>query len=307
LLSRIKYLGNFLSNVQIIARASRTLTVLQNLLILRRPSQKFWSWEVYGLGIALKNLLQIRPNKVIAFGSDHGVMLETEPSKEEILMASKIFVTWSAWRLNLEFPDGRKVVLMRHPWIGYRKKLNLKRSKNARGTLAFVPHSVPDLKTETFSLESYIKSISELPEKFHPITFCFHVHDLNRENIRLARKLRIRIQTVGAVLSPHYVRRFYKLIGKFQFATSPTLGSQLFYCEEFGLEFFIHDPLEKHQRSPLSDELPIDLKIASRIQNLFTLENIGKNEKLKREVVSQALGLEVSETFPREALEILFD
>lgn len=298
--------GALLSYLELITKTSRTLALLENLLILRIPSQKFWSWEVYGIGIAVKKLLGIPSRKVIACGSDHGVMLEFEPSKEEISMGSDIFITWSAWRLNLDFPDRRKVVPMQHPWVAYRRKLNLTCQPGKRGTLVFVPHSVPGLPTETFSLEQYIQELAKLPSEFHPLTLCFHVHDVNRTNIEIARRLNIDVQTVGASLSPKYVQRFYKLISRYQFATSPAVGSQLFYCEEFGLNYFLFNPGGKFQRQLVGYRGPeIDADFLTTIENLFTLEGVERHKKLKTDLVRDALGLDFPEPQSEEVSRIL--
>jgi hypothetical protein len=269
---------------------------LQNLALGRKPSAQFWTWEVYGLGHATKDLLGIPQHKTLNCGSDHGVHLETDASAEEIMLGSDLFVTWSKWRTNLKFQDGRRVVQMQHPWISYSQKHRLRKSsgEGPRGTLAFVPHSVPGMESEYFSLSDYIQELLSLPVEFHPISLCFHVHDLNFRTMMLAIRMGTPVETVGAPLSPSYARRFYKLIRNFKFATSPGIGSQLFYCEELGLEYFLFDPSRKFQRGLLSHSGPGQSpEVEGRIRELFTLQGVSQHKEEKAAIVSDALGLNV--------------
>jgi hypothetical protein len=215
-------------------------------------------------------------------GSDHGVHLETNASAEEIMLGSDLFVTWSKWRSNLKFQDGRRVLQMQHPWVSYSQKHRLRKSseEESSGTLAFVPHSVPGMELEAFSVSDYIKELLSLPAEFHPISLCFHVHDLNLKTMMIAIQLGIGVETVGAPLSPSYARRFYKLIRKFKFATSPGIGSQLFYCQELGLEYFLFDPSKKFQRRLLGYSGPGQSpEVEGKIRELFTLQGILENKE----------------------------
>ena len=295
----------YLHFVQLLIKSSRALAILQNLALGRKPSKQFWTWEVYGLGHAKKDLLGISQYKSLNCGSDHGVHLETDASAEETMLGSDLFVTWSKWRSNLKFQDGRRVVQIQHPWISYSKKHRLRKQLRggSKGTLAFVPHSVPGMESESFSLTDYVKEVLSLPAGFHPISFCFHVHDINFRTMLVAAKMGIRVETVGAPLSPYYVRRFYKLIRGFRFATSPGIGSQLFYCQELGLEYFIFDPSRKFQRRPLGYGGPEQSpEVEGRIRELFTLQGISEHKEEKSLIVSDALGLNIpdSKSFPIE-------
>lgn len=294
--------------LRLLTRSSRLFAVLQNLAIGRKPSKQFWTWEVYGLGSATKDLLDLPPNQTLKCGSDHGILLETEPSEQEINLGSDLFVTWSKWRADLMFPDGRRVVQMQHPWISFRHKYQFRkpRGEDSRGTLAFVPHSVPGLISEDFKLSTYLDELLSLPVEFHPISVCFHVHDVSFENIMLTLQMGIGVETVGSSLSPTYTSRFYNMIRDFKFATSPSIGSQLFYCQEFGVEYFLFDPSKRFQRQPLNYDGPIpDVALQSRLEELFTLEGIWQNKDAKDLIVSDALGLTMPKPTDSRLRELL--
>ena len=185
---------------------------------------------------------------------------------------------------------------MQHPWVSYSHKHGLRKPPRGgpTGTLAFVPHSVPGMEAESFSLSEYVEEVLSLPADFHPISFCFHVHDINLRTLLAAAKMGIRVETVGAPLSPSYVRRFYKLVRRFRFATSPGIGSQLYYCQELGLEYFLFDPSTKFQRKLLAFDGPGQSpELEKRIQQIFTLRGISENTEEKTLLVCDALGLSI--------------
>lgn len=242
----------------------------------------------------MRSNLGLRPWSGLRIGSDHGISLSGNPSREEMESTSDIFVTWSAWRANLSFPDKKKVVRVQHPWIPYRKKAGFLLSASASGTLAFLPHSVPGLAHENFDLPSYIDSVLALPKKFHPVVFCVHSHDVSQELIDKISASGSQAETVGNSLHPAYVKRFYKLVSHFEYATSPTVGSQLFYCEEFGLKYFLYATEEKHQKRLISAEINSPSKARLlELESLFSFENLGKKKHEKKTAVSDALGLDL--------------
>jgi hypothetical protein len=227
-------------------------------------------------------------------GSDHGIALSSVPLREEIDSPSNFHVTWSTWRENLPFPDNKTVIRVQHPWIPFRKKTGFQLSPSPSGTLSFLPHSVPGQASEKFDVSSYIDSVLSLPSKFHPVVFCIHSHDITRELIDKISASGSRVATVGNSLYPAYVNRFYRLVSKFEYATSPTVGSQLFYCEELGLKYFLYPAKEKHQSELANSENSEPTRIRSlELESLFSLENLGQDGQEKRAMVSDALSLDL--------------
>lgn len=273
---------------------SRFLTILVNILRLSFPSKYFWTWNLYGLGSSMRKNLGLSPWSRLHIGSDHGIALSTEPLKEEIESPSNFHVTWSTWRENLPFPDNRVVIRVQHPWIPFRKRGGFQLSPSPSGTLSFLPHSVPGQASEKFDVSSYIDSVLALPSKFHPVVFCIHSHDITRELVDKISASGCRVTTVGNSLHPDYVNRFYKLVSQFEYATSPTAGSQLFYCEEFGLKYFLYPVKETNPTTLANYKIANSTRVRLlELESLFSLENLGQEEQKKREVVSNALSLDL--------------
>jgi hypothetical protein len=273
-------------------RTSRFLAQIANLLILKRPSRIFWTWELYGLGYSLKHVQGISQRRRISTSSDHGISFYIDPFSEESAIPANTHVTWSKWRTSLQFPDGRKVIRVRHPWIEYRKMHGFSLSRKASGTLVFVPHSFPGLSSE-FQILNYLKLVSSLPKDFHPLVFCLQMHDVKKDLVHAIHNKGYSVVTVGNSLHPRYVHRFYGLLKNFEFATSPTVGSQLFYAHEFGVKYFLFDPENEFQRR-LNFESPrqIHNDVIKRIENAFQLQNLFDQPAEKNYLVSEALGLD---------------
>jgi hypothetical protein len=274
-------------------RASRLLAQVSNFLLFKWPSKTFWTWEVYGLGHSLKDVLGIAQRKKICAGSDHGITFDVAPIAAEVAIPARIHVTWSKWRTSLEFPDNREVIRIQHPWIAFRKKHAISRSKNATGTLVFVPHSVPGSKSY-FDLKGYVNFLSLLPQEFHPLVFCLHMHDVERKTIRHIQKEGFSVVTTGSSLHPRYIRRFYGILKNFKYATSSSIGSQLFYCHEFGIKYFLYDHKSKFQRSePFFFVPPAHEYVLEQIEKTFGFENLLDPSLAKDKIVNDALGLDL--------------
>jgi hypothetical protein len=66
-----------------------------------------------------------------------------------------------------------------------------------------------------------------------------HKHDIEKGYHQQLRKYGLPIITAGETSSPYFVERFYSMISRFNCATSNMGGSELFYCEELGVKYFI--------------------------------------------------------------------
>lgn len=278
--------------VRAFIKASRIVTGLHNLSLRRLPSPRFWTWEVYGLGVSLKDLLELDQSLVLSLGSDHGINLTTVADEMEESLGGAAYVTWSAWRAGIKFQNNRHVILIQHPWVGYRNKHNLKPKESRRGTLAFVPHSAPGVESDKFDIFDYASHLLELPEKFQPITLCLHVHDLDwAESARLL-SMGVSVDTVGHSLSPAYTRRFYSLVSRYEYATSPIAGSQLFYVAEFGIDYFLFNPTGYQQNLRDYKGPPLDAGIVQRIEKAFSLDGYENYELERVSITREALGLD---------------
>jgi len=277
-------------------RCSRLLGQIANISNMFVPSRKFWTWGLYGLGFALKSNLGLPQRQRLKLGSDHGVSLSTSPSRAEKAMESSIFITWSKWRAeNMKFSDGRTVLQVQHPWVPFRKANNIILSKEPAGTLVFVPHSVPGIPSPALNLNAYITFINSLPKEFHPLTFCLHFNDMRRGLDKDIKKRGFRVTTAGNTLHPRFANRFYSILRDFEYATSPTIGSQLFYAHELGVKYFIHDYQVKARGEELVDagDAAWLKTLVARIEEAFSRDKLNLYSAIKDDIVRDALGLDI--------------
>jgi len=289
-LNHLRVVGDLL---QLFVRKSRVIAGLEHVLRLRKPERTFWTWEVYSLGATLRRTLGLGWGSEIKTGSDHGISLATAPSQAEENMRPAPYVTWSSWRASLKFSDERPVYRVQHPWIPYRRLKGFTKSPKARGTLVFVPHSVPNLSYEGFELEGFIEMVNQLPKEFRPFTFCLQFHDANLSTALKIARFNVRVVTLGNSLSPSFANRFYSLISKYEFATSPSIGSQLFYSHELGVRYFLLDPEKQFQRrlQPTQGIALPNKEIVNRIEEAFDFGNLETHSREKDAIVYDALGL----------------
>jgi len=285
----------FFDYVLLLIRKSRILTALEHLFRLRIPDRQFWNWEVYSLGSSLRRIAGISWYRRIPLSSDHGIALANEPSKAEEELGAPCHVTWSSWREKLNFSDKRQVLRIQHPWIPYRKLRGYTLAPHAKGTLVFVPHSVPGLDFEAFDLEAFVETMGLLPAEMKPLTFCLQFHDANLSSALTISRAGHRFVSVGNSLSPSYADRFYRTIRPYKYATSPNIGSQLFYCHEFGLKYFLFDPEKLFQRKlrPVAGVPAPNAEVISKIQNAFAFVNLNSHNQEREAIVRDGLGLDL--------------
>jgi hypothetical protein len=294
-LNQTRLVGDLL---HLFVRKSRVLAALEHLVRLRTPDREFWTWEVYGLGSTLRRVLEIGWGPRLIAGSDHGISLGTEPSHADQLLKTNFHITWSSWRAEMKFSDDRRVIRAQHPWVPYRNIMGYNLSSQAKGTIAFVPHSVPGLEYEEFNLDAYLETLRCLPQNHQPLTLCLQFHDASVEAVLKISKAGFRAVTAGNSLSPSYADRFYSLIRKFEYATSPSIGSQLFYCHELGVKYFLFDPDKKFQRKlQPTNGVPLpNLELVQRIESAFDFESMGSRLQERDSIVNDGLGLDLDDS-----------
>lgn len=277
-------------------RTSRILTIASIISRVGFPSKIFWTWNVYSLGYSLRKGQNLSRFTSLNFSSDHGIALEVKPLAQEEAIPAGTHFTWCSWREGMEFANRREVVRIQHPWIQYRSRLGLSRKLDSQGTLVFGPHSVVGYSEEFFDLRSYIELLSALPSAFGDLTYCLHPHDVSYKTIDTLRKAGVRVTTAGNSLHPLFAQRFYKIAAQHKYATSPKIGSHLFYCHEFGLEFFLYDPELRFQRTLTKPEGQVEVaqEYKTLVEEAFMLHNVGLQTKEKNKLVSEALGLDLA-------------
>ncbi len=222
----------------------------------------FWPTELYSFGRCYREWLGWPRWLPIPVYGDHGVSLSGELAEHEVSNSARVYLTWNRARAqaNATHPT-KQVIRIPHPWVTYRRKHGIKLRNDAHGTLVFYPHSNDGIEIENYDLDQYFQSLQSLPAECHPLVLCMHRHDIKKGYHKRLRKYGIPIVTAGETSSPYFVDRFYDLISRFEYGTSCTGGSELFYCDELGVKFFIHGdrPVyvnRSHPQVPLGPMVP---------------------------------------------------
>jgi hypothetical protein len=201
----------------------------------------FWTTEIYGFGKCYRSWLNI-PNFIpIPFYGDHGVDLSGELALHEKSNKSRFHLTWNKHRYENKLNnDFKKLLYITNPWVTYRKKNNVKPKDKRYGTLIFYSHTNVGIEFEDDNHDNYFDELKNLDSSFSPFVICLHMHDVRKGLHKKLRKYGYPIVTVGNSLNSNFVDRFYDLIINFKQATSNKIGSQLFYCTEIGIPYFLY-------------------------------------------------------------------
>lgn len=275
----------------------------------------FWTTEIYGFGRCYREWLGWPHFLPIPVYGDHGVPLEGIFKSEHVLNnPAKYHLVWSKVRAIENKNNNKKIVIqIKHPWVIHRQKYKIKQCSNAHGTLIFHSHSVNGMEIENYDFDTYYKKLSELPNQFHPLVVCLHKHDIEIGYHKKIRKYGFPLVTVGDTSTPFFVDRFYDIVRNFQYATSNTGGSDLFYCEEMGVRYFIFGDQptyinRSHSQLPLGTRTPRDAiskKLAERKRDLFT-QFPPQFSADKQKFVIEMLGLHIDIVTSKQKLRKIF-
>ncbi|WP_298611625.1 hypothetical protein [uncultured Thermosynechococcus sp.] len=245
---------------------------------------------------------------------DHGVALSGEFEEYEINNRADYHLSWYSKRVeSLKRYNKKKIIHITHPWVIYRKMAGYNLRENAKGTIVFYPHSTPTDEIIDYDWDSYFLELKSLDTNYKPIVICMHRHDVVKGYHKNIRKYEVPIVSAGEPSSPLFVDRFYDIVSNFRYATSPTGGSELFYCEEMGIRYFIFgkEPIYhnfSHPQNPLGVLRPKDevAVIANEIKrNLFS--NLPpKDDFRKQQFVSDVLGLDLDHLATAKVLRKIF-
>jgi len=267
----------------------------------------YWATELYSFGRCYREWLRLPGWFPLPLYGDHGVDLSGKLSLHEETAKPYSHLTWFSDRAkHLKVNSKKKILRIPHPWILFRRRHGLIKKTDSRGTLVFLTHSVPGIDIEGYDLDQYFSDLVSLQEEFHPIVICMHRHDI-KKNVHLKiRKYGLPIISAGDTSSPYFIERFYSIISNFNYATSNDGGSDLFYCEEFGVSYFIRGEIpvlmnnslnhlpkgELQKRDLLAEEVSL------KKRELF-LEFPPKSSFEKKAFVDSVLGLDVDENDAR--------
>lgn len=260
----------------------------------------FWTTEVYGFGRCYRKWLNWPSWLPIPVYGDHGVQLSGTFAEHEVSNTSNYYLSWFNQRIDkISKLNQKKVIAITHPWIVYRRLCGYEKKINSKGTLIFYPHSIEGMDIISYDWDLYFERLTKISVDFMPFVICMHRHDINKGCHKQLRKYGLPIVTIGNPFSSFFVDRFYDLVSHFSYATSCTGGSELFYCEEFGVRYFIFgdEPIYynySHDQMPLGQVKYAD--DTERLSNLLKKEIFStippQSSYFRDKFISSVLGLD---------------
>lgn len=266
----------------------------------------FFASEMYSHGKTIRTLLKWPKALPIPVFSDHGIGPHPQLVGPELTNAANVHLTWTSWK---ELPVGeekRKLVRCIHPWVAYRRTLGLTKNATAKGTLLFVPHSLPGHLSDPYDHSKYFADVLQLAPELRPRAICIAMHDVHLGLHRSLRKFGLPIVSAGNSSSPLFADRFYDIVRRFSFATSPTWGTQTFICEEFGVKYFLfgEEPKRPESIASLPGHTTGDPRRAF-IDTVFR-HLPGENVAQKEELIESALNLNLDTDATRRQIRKIF-
>lgn len=284
----------------------------------QHPRWMYWTVELYSFGRCYRHWLSLPSWVPLPLYGDHGVAMSGDFEEHENRAKPKVHLTWCTRRAESlsKAQTTKKVLRIPHPWITFRRAKGIVKKPSAKGTLIFYTHSNVDTKVIN-DWDGYFEAIKALPDVYHPFVICMHTHDVNKGNHKNLRKYNIPIVSAGETSSPYFVERFYDLISNFTYATSPNGGSELYYCEELGVRYFIFGESPKTVADG-RDEKELSKKVARSacwfelndqkielFRRLPLSSREHKNSKRRQQFVSQMLSLDMINDSAKAKLKII--
>lgn len=217
------------------------------------PVRPYWTANIYGFGKWIRRYGYYPPCLPLCIYTDHGPgETGATPTPHEAASSAPVQFYHSAARVGKwRKISNRPCYTLFSPFVFARHSLGIECSNKSVGTIFFVAHSTPAIEARK-SIEEYHQEITALPERFHPVTICLHVHDVKKGLDRKYSEYGYRVVTAGDSLDPRFTVRFYRLLEGHKYALSNLFGSYGFYTTEMGIPFGLYgkDPEYFNQGDP---------------------------------------------------------
>lgn len=201
----------------------------------------YWTAEVYSFGRHIRNYAFYPFILPLHIYTDHGVGYYSDViSKNELENNAYCQFYHSANSVELfKKVSNKPCYTMLSPFIMYRKKTGITKTKQAKGTLAFPAHTTPDID-DISNIENYIEQLKQMPEEFQPVCVCLHMHDIKKWQHKIFMKHNIPVYTAGNACDQNFAERFYNILKNFKYTTSNLIGSYTYYSVEMDMPFSIY-------------------------------------------------------------------
>jgi len=259
---------------------------------------EFWTAEIYSFGINIRSYGFYPKFLPLIIYTDHAPAMVSEKPAPHELNSRALVQFYHDYKMVEKFKTLSKkpTFTLYSPFVYYRKKNKIEINYDALGTIAFPSHSTGATEN-MMDWNSYIKQLKDLPEKFHPISICLHMHDVNRGLHKIFIQNGFDVYTAGHVDDDKFAERFYNILKKFKYSTSNLIGSYTFYCVEMDIPFFLYgNPPQYYNKWDPNIEIGKYESYKKAPKYIF-LENLFKEistiiTKDQRSYVKECLGIE---------------
>ncbi len=238
----------------------------------------------YGMASLVKDFCHWPKWLIFPFEINHGWYLKNEPRECDIKGLSPIILVYnSRQKKEWERVSKKPCLVLGSPFINFRRKNNIKKDSDSRGTLAFPLHSgTTDLSV--YNENKYARDLFNLPSNFKPVTICLHYDDMRMGRDKKFINMGFEVISIGHRHDKDFCSKFYEVIRKFKYITSNAPGTITLYSVDMNIPFFIYGekPIIESKENNLINKR--DSSINDYVDDIFRVTpsndlNISKKQK----------------------------
>lgn len=193
--------------------------------------------EMYSQGRIIRDYAGFPDWLPLCVCSDHGAGADVRVLNSEKENDAYAMLAFSNRKKRLyEAECSKPCYQIPHPFVWYRRKHNITRLEDAKGTIAFPAHSSFDVDCN-FDIDRYIGFLKGLPEEMQPVSACIFSVDVLKGMHLPFMAAGIPVCTAGHISDIRFVERYYDILRRFKYSTSNIAGSYMFYSIEMGIPF----------------------------------------------------------------------
>lgn len=195
--------------------------------------------SIYGYAKIIKEYANFPKWLPLPCHFEHGWTALNAPLKTDLETNKKLMLVLNrrrkkAWESCSNIP----CEIIGSPFIIYRKKNDIRKLENAKGTVVFPAHSTEFIEAH-YDIRKFCEQLRGLPDEFHPITICLHWHDVLRGMDKVYEKEGFRVVSAGNMYSDKFPENFYNILKQHKYSASNEPGSYMLYAVEMGIPFFL--------------------------------------------------------------------
>lgn len=206
----------------------------------------YWSSELYSFGKYIRKYGYYPSFLPLAVYSDHsGPSFSDVPYFHEVETRAPVFLAHRKIKVkNYKNITKKRAYTLYSPSVFYRQLNSIEQEKNAKGTICFPVHSLPNSGFE-FNINKYCEDLRMLPLEYHPIKVCLHMHDINNGAFKKYQENGIEVLSAGNTSDYRFVERLYDIIRQAKYISSNNISTITFLAVEMRIPFFLYGDKEK--------------------------------------------------------------